>query len=116
MLVVFLNSNFLFFFIGLTLVLVEVALPLNNWDDCDGKPIGNLSGLIPRAVKTGSSVVEAGILWTEYLEFGKWHRSKERKAGDHTFISFMLNKKWTMEEEFNNHEMRFQQVTLSNRE
>ena len=89
-----------------------MAVPLNNWDDCDGKPIGNLSGLIPRAVKTGSSVVEAGILWTEYFAFGKWHRSKERKGGEIPFASYMLNKKWTLEEEFNNHMMRFQQVRL----
>ena len=42
----------------------------------------------------------------------KWYRSKDRKAGKHPFGSFMVNKKWTWEEEFNNHMLRFQQVTV----
>ena len=69
--------------------------------------------LIPEAVKTGSSVVEAGLLYAEYMELGKWHRSKERKPGKYPFPSYLLNKKWTLEEEFNKHMMRFQQVTVS---
>ena len=40
-------------------------------------------------------------------------RSKERKStGEIPSGSFMLNKKWTLEEEFNNHILRFQQVTV----
>ena len=35
------------------------------------------------------------------------------KGGRIPFGSYMLNKKWTLEEEFNNHILRFQQVTLS---
>ena len=42
-----------------------------------------------------------------------WYRSKEKKGGKNPFTSYMLNKKWTFEEEFNNHMMRFQQVTVS---
>ena len=49
------------------------------------------------------------------LAWGKWHRSKERLGGDHPFVSYMMNKKWTLEEEFNNHMLRFQQVTVSSR-
>ena len=41
------------------------------------------------------------------------YRSKERKGGVNPFSSYMLNKKWTLEEEFNNHMLRFQQVTWS---
>ena len=44
---------------------------------------------------------------------GKWYRSKERKSGESPFASNMLNKKWTLEEEFNNHILRFQQVNVS---
>ena len=40
-----------------------------------------------------------------------WHRSKEKKGGENPFGSFMMNKKWTLEEEFNNHMLRFQQVS-----
>ena len=65
------------------------------------------------AVRSGSSVVEAAFMYDYELEWGKWHRSKNRKAGDNPFTSFMMNKKWTLEEEFNNHMMRFQQVTVS---
>ena len=56
----------------------------------------------------GSAVVEQGFI---YYDYGKWYRSKERKdTGYSPFGSYMINKKWTMEEEFTNHVMRFQQV------
>ena len=42
-----------------------------------------------------------------------WYRSKEKKGGRNPFSSYMMNKKWTLEEEFNNHLLRFQQVTDS---
>ena len=42
-----------------------------------------------------------------------WYRSKEKRGGDNPFGSYMLNKKWTLEEEFNNHMLRFQQVKFS---
>ena len=43
----------------------------------------------------------------------RWYRSKEKLTGDNPFGSFMLNKKWTLEEELNNHMLRFNQVTMS---
>ena len=46
-------------------------------------------------------------------EYGRWHRSKDKQAGDSPFASYMMNKKWTLEEEFNNLMLRFQQVTVS---
>ena len=64
------------------------------------------------AVENGFYVYEASFLYYYRLEWGKWYRSKERKAGQHPFGSFMLNKKWTLDEEFINHMMRFQQVTV----
>ena len=69
--------------------------------------------MVAEAVKSGSSVLEAGVLWSGYIKLGKWYRSKERKVGKNPFCSYMLNKKWTMEEELNNHLLRFQQVTVS---
>ena len=65
------------------------------------------------AVRKGGAVVEIGFLLPYELEWGKWHRSKETKGGESPFASYLLNKKWTMEEEFNNHMMRFNQVTVS---
>ena len=57
-----------------------------------------------------SAVVEQAYLLDFQREWGRWHRSKERKAGEHPFGQFMLNKKWRLEEEFNKHILRFQQV------
>ena len=70
-----------------------------------------------RVLKTGSSVVECSFMYDFELEWAKnyttaWYRSKEKKGGDNPFTSYMLNKKWTKEEHFNNHLLRFQQVTV----
>ena len=70
------------------------------------------------ALVNRSAVVEAAYL--SYIlediamnESTRWYRSKERKGGQYPFGSFMLNKKWTLEEEFNYHMMIFQQVPAS---
>ena len=60
----------------------------------------------------GSAVTECAYLWASDLEMAKklntsWHRSKEKKGGENPFGSFMMNKKWTFEEEFDNHMLRF---------
>ena len=65
------------------------------------------------AVVNGSSVVQSSFLYDYELEWGKWHRSKDRKGGENPFASYLMNKKWTMEEEFTKHMLHFQQVTLS---
>ena len=47
--------------------------------------------------------------WEE--SYGRWHRSKERVQKPYSnFPSYMMNKKWWLEEQFNLHMMRFQQV------
>ena len=66
--------------------------------------------MVQDAVRSGSSVVEIAFLYDYELEWGKWYRSKDRKGGEPPFGSYLLNKKWTMEEEFNMHILRFQQV------
>ena len=68
--------------------------------------------MVKDAVTSGSSVLEAAYLYDYELAWGKWHRSKERKFLN-PFGSYMLNKKWTLEDEFNNHMLRFQQVTFT---
>ena len=69
-------------------------------------------------LQTGSAVVECGFMYDYELDWAKdygtrWYRSKDRKSGESPFASYLMNKKWTMEEEFNNHMMKFQQVTAS---
>ena len=65
------------------------------------------------AVVNGSSVVHSSFLYDYELELGRWYRSKDRKGGENPFVSYLMNKKWIMEEEFTKLMLHFQQVTLS---
>ena len=59
----------------------------------------------------GTAVVQVGFLYNYELALGRWHRSKEKvQKPDSDFTSYMMNKKWSLEEEFNLHMMRYQQV------
>ena len=69
--------------------------------------------MIRDTITQGSSVVESGSLYAHWLALGTWYRSRERAGGRHPFGSYMLNKKWTLGEEFNKHMLRFQQVRVS---
>ena len=58
------------------------------------------------------------MLYDYELEWAKeyntrWYRSKDKLGGENPFASYMMNKKWILEEEFNNHILRFQQVKVS---
>ena len=69
-------------------------------------------------IRSGSSVVEVGFLYQYEIDYGKdygtsWYRSKGKVAGQMPFTSYLMNKKWTLEEDFNNHISRFQQVKVS---
>ena len=71
-----------------------------------------------RVLDRGDAVVEASFMYNNELKWAKdlntsWYRSKQKKGGQSTFVSYMLNKKWTLEEEFNNHLLKFQQVPAS---
>ena len=63
----------------------------------------------------GSAVMAITYLKSSYLklenitEGKRWHRGKE-KLPNYPYGSYMMNKKWWLEEEFNNHMLRFQQV------
>ena len=65
-----------------------------------------------RTIGNGTSVFEVSFMYREDLDLGRWYRGKEKREGMN-FASYMLNKKWTFEEEFNKHLLRFQQVTVS---
>ena len=71
-----------------------------------------------RVLERGDAVVEAAFMYEYELDWAKnystsWYRSKTKKGGQSPFSSYLLNKKWTLEEEFNNHMMRFNQVRVS---
>ena len=71
-----------------------------------------------RVLVRGDSVVGAGLLYDYLLDWAKdydtrWYRSKQKKGGRSPFVSYLLNKKWTLEEEFNKHMMWFNQVRVS---
>ena len=81
-----------------------------DWDEYDE--------MVQQAIETGSYVFEVAFMYDSDLDLAKnyntsWYRSKDKKGGVNPFASFMLNKKWTLEEEFNNYMLRFQQVTVS---
>ena len=62
----------------------------------------------------GSAVQECGFLADYELALGRWHRSKDKTPTPYSdFGSYMMNKKWWLEEQFNLHLMRFQQVKVS---
>ena len=59
----------------------------------------------------GTAVMEQSLLLNYELSLGRWHRSKDKKQSSYSaFGSYMVNKKWWLEEQFNLHMMRFQQV------
>ena len=61
----------------------------------------------------GTAVQEYGKLSEWELSLGRWHRSKDRKQEPNSdFGSNLINKKWSLEEQFNLHIMRFQQVKM----
>ena len=68
---------------------------------------------------TGSKIFEAGFLYYFQIDWAKeagttWYRSKDtvNNLGRLPFPSYLMNKKWTLQEEFSLHMLRFQQVTL----
>ena len=83
-----------------------------DWDQSD-------QWIKDKILQEGSAVYEIGFMldteieWANDLYDTSWYRSKEKKGGINPFGSYMLNKKWTFEEEFNKHMLRFQQVTVS---
>ena len=77
---------------------------MKDWDDFDEK--------VKAAVQNGTSVLEIGYLLDWELAYGNWYRSKDR-AAQYPFASYMINKKWPLEEELTNHLLRFQQVISS---
>ena len=84
---------------------------MKDWDESD-KMVQD------RVLKRGDSVVECGFMYDYELDWAKnystrWYRSKTKKDGNFPFGSYLLNKKWTLEEEFNYHMMIFQQVRAS---
>ena len=83
---------------------------MKDWDEMD-KWTQN------RILIGGSAVFEVSYLYDFELQWAKdyntsWYRSKEKK-GNNPFTSYMMNKKWTLEEEFNIHLLMYQQVTIS---
>ena len=59
----------------------------------------------------GTAVIQIAFLYDYELALGRWHRSKDRKQDQSSdFVSYMMNKKWWLEDQFNVHMMRFQQV------
>ena len=92
-------------------ILIDNNFFKKSYDEYDGRVLGHIG--------TNNSVFEAAYWYDESWpsvffapEYGKWYRSKDRKGGPLPFHSFLMNKKWSMEEEFTKHLLHFQQVTV----
>ena len=46
----------------------------------------------------GTAVIEFGMLLESDLKYGKWYRSKEKREEDNSIGSYVMNKKWWLEE------------------
>ena len=57
-------------------------------------------------------MVEIAFLYPYEIEYGKWHRSKDKRGGENPFTSAMINKKWWLEEELNNLLLQIDQVNV----
>ena len=84
---------------------------MKDWDESDHL-------LKNRILDRGDSVVECSFMYDYELDWAKdyntrWYRSKNVKGKGNPFASYMMDKKWTLVEEFNIHMMRFNQVTVS---
>ena len=75
-----------------------------SWGDYDDKSVDWIHG-------EGSAVVQVGFLLDFEMEYGKWHRSKDKKFKN-PFNSAMINKKWWLEEDFNNLVLQIHQVDV----
>ena len=74
-------------------------------------------------LEKGTAVVPCGLMWQYELDWAKdpkypsgtrWYRSKNKEENDWMpGYTYAMNKKWTLEEEFTVHMLRFQQVTVS---
>ena len=99
----------IFFYIGK--FYFEIKCSRKDWDQSEEWTKNKI-------LQSGNAVVEAAFMYGYELDWAKnystrWYRSKDKKGGRYPFSSFMLNKKWTLEEEFTNHMFRFQQVIVS---
>ena len=65
-------------------------------------------------IGNGTAVIEFGMLLESDLKYGKWYRSKEKQERGNPIASYVMNKKWWLEEEMNMHMMRFAQVSEVN--
>ena len=71
-----------------------------------------------KVLELGSAVVECAFMYEYELDWAKkrgtsFYRSKEKKVSTNPFTSYLMNKKWTLEEEFNKHLLNLHQVTVS---
>ena len=73
--------------------------------------------MVEDCVTGNSKCVTVGAYIRDHIvAMGKWYRSKEKKSNNFSpFASYVMNKKWSLEEEFANHILRFQQVNISGR-
>ena len=72
-------------------ILGETYLIADDWDHFNNISRHDVIG-------AGTHAQMAGSLDPYELVMGRWHRSKEKLAGDNPYGGYLTNKKWTLNE------------------
>ena len=86
--------------------LINYHFLIKYWDDWIREAKTLIFGSPSTAVAVQSYLLDF------QLAQGHWYRSRGIQSGDFLFGLNMLNKKWTLEEEYNRHLYQFQQVNI----
>ena len=69
----------------------ETMIIADDWDHFDNITEHDVMG-------AGTHAYITGYLIPSELAMGRWHRSKEKLAGDHPYGGYLTNKKWHLNE------------------
>ena len=69
----------------------ETMIIADDWDHYDNITKHDVMG-------AGTHAVMAGHIDSNELAMGRWHRSKDKLAGDSPYAGYLTNKKWHMNE------------------
>ena len=73
-------------------ILGETFLIPDDWDHLDNITEYDVMG-------KGTHAYMLGSLMPYELAMGRWHRSKEKLAGDHPYAGYLTDKQWHLNEE-----------------
>jgi len=72
-------------------ILGETIIIADDWDHFDNITEHDV-------MVEGTHAMMSAYLYPSELAMGRWHRSKEKLAGDNPFVGYLTNKKWNLNE------------------